>query len=212
MKPRRFPLDRQFGRTSVNSAPATRASLLLRLRDGDDQQAWIEFTSLYEPVIYAMTRRRGLQDADAREIVQEVLWSVARRIEKFDVQQGGSFRGWLSTITRNATIDRMRELSSRRETNSASGQGIAIHELVAAEPIEDEFETEHRQQLFRLAASEIRGRIDETNWTAFWRSMIEGDPIDQVAQDLNITRGAVYVARCRVIKRIRRWIEERTEA
>src|SRR5713101_315098 len=82
--------------------PATRASLLVRLRDRQDHAAWSEFVRLYAPLVYRFARRRGLQDADAADLMQEVLRSVSGAMGRLNYDPGrGSFRGWLYTITRN---------------------------------------------------------------------------------------------------------------
>ena len=73
--------------------PSTRPSLVVRIRNPRDDRAWSEFAEVYEPVIFKMATRRGIQDADAREIVQEVLMSVSAAIDRFDVAATGSFRG-----------------------------------------------------------------------------------------------------------------------
>ncbi|TWU43532.1 ECF RNA polymerase sigma factor SigW [Novipirellula aureliae] len=193
----------------MNSDPTTRPSLLVRLQNSRDEHAWAEFTAIYEPVIYRMTRRRGLQDADAREIVQEVLLSITAAIERFDVDDPGSFRGWLSRITRNATIDRLRQQSARAETIGSSGVARLLDEIVANERLEDEFENDRRRQLFRWAASEVRRRTGELNWMAFWRTSVDGCTVADVAKELGIGEGAVYVARCRILKRIRELVHNR---
>ena len=195
------------GQPELNSSPTTRRSLLARLRDTRDDAAWLEFTSIYEPVIYQMTRRRGTQDADAREVVQEVLLSVSSAITRFDLDQSGSFRGWLNRITRNATIDRIRAIASRKETLDASGVVRQLDAIIGNERIEDEFEQDRRKQLFRWAASQVRQSTGEQNWMAFWRSTVEGVQVNQVARELGMSEGAVYVARCRIIKRIREAID-----
>ncbi len=197
----------------LNSDPATRASLLVRLRNSRDEEAWSEFSSVYEPVIYRMAQRRGMQDADAREIVQEVLMSVATAIDRFDVQAVGSFRGWLSQITRNATIDRLRKLTALHETIDASGAVRRLDEQVgnehAADTLLEEFETDRRKQLFRWAASQVRHRTGEVNWMAFWKTSVDGRSVAEVATELKISEGAVYVARCRILKRIRELVHDR---
>ena len=198
----------------LNSDPATRLSLLARLRNSRDEEAWSEFTAVYEPVIYRMTQRRGLQDADAREIVQEVLMSVATAIDKFDVDAVGSFSGWLSRITRNATIDRLRKLASRHETIDASGVVRKLDEAagnghITGDELLDEFDQDRRKQLFRWAASHVRQRTGEINWMAFWKTSVDGRSIADVAAELKISEGAVYVARCRILKRIRELVHDR---
>ncbi len=194
---------------TLKSDPATRPSLLVRLRNSRDDQAWAEFTAVYEPVIYRMTKRRGLQDADSREVVQEVLMSVASAIDRFDVEAAGSFRGWLARITRNAVVDQFRTLSSR-ETATDAGE-MQRHVDKAAIDLQwiDEFDKQRREQLFRWAASEVRRKTGELNWMAFWQTSIETRSISQVATELGMSEGAVYVARCRILKRIRELVHDR---
>src|SRR5207247_9359820 len=98
----------------MQESPATRASLLVRLRDGGDAGAWQEFVHLYAPIIYGFARKRGLQDADAADLMQEVLRSVsgvAHRLE-YDPARG-TFRGWLFTVTRDKVVNFL-ESHSRR--------------------------------------------------------------------------------------------------
>ena len=110
--------------------PDTSDSLIVRLQNPADRQAWNEFASLYEPLIFRFARRSGLQDADARDITQRVLWSVARAADRW--QPGatrGRFRGWLATVTRNAVINMIsRECDVR-------GTGLsAVRELLKDTP------------------------------------------------------------------------------
>src|SRR5262249_54241147 len=99
--------------------PSTRGSLLLRLRDSQDHAAWMEFVSLYEPATYRILRRHGLQDADARDVMQDFFLTVSLNIDRWDpAKERGSFRGWLRRVARNLVINWLRS-RARRETATA---------------------------------------------------------------------------------------------
>lgn len=188
----------------------TRASLLVRLRDPADAVAWADFVSIYEPVIYRLARSRGLQDADAREVTQDVLIAVSGAIERFDLKREGRFGGWLARITRNATIDRLRH---RRERGSGRTDMVhALEQLPEAAPGDAAmFDLERRRQLFRWAARRVRPQVHEQSWQAFWMTAVEGRPAATVAAELGMTAGAVYVARCRVLARLKAIVTESDE-
>ncbi|MHC5544480.1 sigma-70 family RNA polymerase sigma factor, partial [Singulisphaera rosea] len=78
----------------MNESPATRHSLIVKLRDPADTDAWREFVALYEPLVYRLVRRNGVQDADAQDLCQEVFQALARSIDRWDPDRGG-FRSWL---------------------------------------------------------------------------------------------------------------------
>src|SRR5262245_12375128 len=91
---------------SMTLTPTTRPSLLFRLRNPQDHEAWLEFVGLYEPVIYRLLRRNGLQDADAREVMQELFLTISRSIDRWDPsRERGTFRGWLRRVARNLMIN-----------------------------------------------------------------------------------------------------------
>src|SRR5713101_4906191 len=107
----------------MQESPATRASLLVRLRDGGDAGAWREFVHLYAPIIYGYARKRGLQDADAADLMQEVFRSVAGAAGRLNYDPSrGSFRSWLYTVTRNKLYS---FLNGRRRQVLGSGDSDA---------------------------------------------------------------------------------------
>jgi RNA polymerase sigma-70 factor (ECF subfamily) len=194
--------------------PATRRSLILKLRDPADHAAWCEFVALYQPLIYRLARRKGLQDADARDLCQEVFRAVARAIERWDLDPArGSFRGWLSRIARNLLINFL----TRRPYRLRGSGSTSVQELLEAQPAEDPsatalYEAEYRRRLFRWAADEVRAQFAPTTWRAFWQTAVEGRPPTAVAAELGLSVGAVYIARSRVLARLRRQVEQHGEA
>src|SRR6478735_7881689 len=118
----------------MTSSPTTRASLLLRLRDSQDHAAWVEFVALYEPVTYRILRRHGLQDADAREIMQELFLAVSRNIDRWDPsKERGSFRGWLWRVARNLVINWLKRRERHAKAIGGPDLQVMLDMLPAAE-------------------------------------------------------------------------------
>jgi RNA polymerase sigma-70 factor (ECF subfamily) len=191
--------------------PTTRASLLLRLRDPQDHEAWQEFVTLYEPLLYRLLRRYGLQDADAREVMQEFFLAVGRSIDRWEpTKERGSFRGWLRRVVRNLAINWLK--SRQRGTVASGGSEMqAMLELLPAAgwPETLEFDLELRRALFHRAADLVRAEVHEPTWQAFWETAVVGTSTTDAAQKLGMTSGAIRVAKCRVLARlqaiIRQW-------
>ena len=194
----------------MSEAPTTRLSLLVRLRDAQDEQAWAEFVEIYHPLVYKLARQRGLQDADAADLAQEVFRAVAVAVSRYDPDPAkGSFRGWLSTIARNLIVNLLR---AQRRQFQGSGETNII-ELLEAQPAPEceesvLFDTEHRRCLLAWAADRVRDEFAESAWQAFWQTAVEGKGPKDVARELNLSPGAVYVAKSRVIARLREKIQE----
>ncbi len=193
--------------------PITRHSLVLRLRDLDDRAAWEEFVALYEPLVYRLARAKGLQDADARDLCQEVFRAVASAIERWDPDPAkGRFRAWLFRIARNLVVN---FLTAQGRHARGSGR-TSIHELLEAAPVRDpeahaEFAREFRRRAFRWAADRVKPEFSESTWLAFWRTGVENRPVATVAGELGLSEGAVYVARSRVLARLRDCVEQLSE-
>lgn len=171
--------------------------------------AWSEFLELYEPVIFRIAKRRNLQDADAREIVQEVLLRVTRAIERFDPDGKGTFRGWLSQTTRRVAVDRFRRLAGRETAVGGVTDWIGSVRSPEHQELESVFDLEHRRQLFHCAAQAVRPQVSQSSWQAFWRTAVDGQSVAEVATALSLSDGAIYIAKCRVLKRIRDFIQQR---
>jgi RNA polymerase sigma-70 factor (ECF subfamily) len=189
--------------------PLTRVTLLNRLKDGADADAWHEFVHLYGPVVYGFARKRGLQDADAADLMQEVLRSVARNAERMEYDpKRGTFRGWLYTVTRNKIYN---FLNGQRNRPRGSGDSAAQERLDAiadrSDDRDDDWELEYQRQLSARAMEMVKGEFQPNTWQAFWRTAVEGRPAQEVGGELKMTPGAVYVAKSRVLARLREEVQ-----
>ena len=190
----------------MSSFPDTRASLIVKIADAQNAQAWEEFARLYQPVVYRLARRRGFQHADAEELVQEVMLAVARAVEGWDPDVArGRFRDWLHRIARNLMIN---FLTRRKHqvwgTGNTDAQRMLEAECDADSAVTQMFEVEYRREAFRVAARRVQGVVKESTWQAFWLSTIDDLPAGEVARQLGMSVGSVYIARSRVMARLRR--------
>lgn len=188
---------------------STRYSLLLRIADAGDHAAWSEFLAVYEPLVYSLGRRRGLQDADARDLCQEVFRSVATAARRFDPSpEKGSFRAWLFTIARNL----LSNLARRERAMPRASGGSDFLRLLDAQPAADEhsqhIERDYQRRVLQFAAESIEPEFEPRSWQAFWRTAVESQLVAHVARDLAMSPGAVYIARCRVLARLKSRVAE----
>lgn len=190
----------------------TRPSLLIRLRNQRDSDAWSNFAEVYGPMVYAFARRQGHQDADAADLVQDVLREVSRSIPKFDYDPAlGKFRSWLYTIARRAMGRNVQRARTRGTGDSAT---IELLENVANSNDDSEavWQRLYHQQLLHWAADQIRDDFKESTWEAFWQTAVEERSPSDVAAGLQISVGNVYVARNRVMKKLSQKIREIDES
>jgi RNA polymerase sigma factor (sigma-70 family) len=199
-----------FGKpgATMNQAPITRPSLLVRLREPANHAAWAEFVNLYTPLVHGFCRQRGLQEADAADVAQEVLMAVARTMKRFEYQPSkGTFRSWLFTVTRNKFNN---FLAKRRRQPLGSGDTV-VQQFIEAQPCpetEAAWDRQYHQRLFDWACQQVRREFQETTWQAFWRTAVEDHPGHAVAQGLGLSVGAVYIAKSRVLARLREKTQE----
>lgn len=191
----------------MEQSPQTRPSLLLRIRDFRDEDAWNQFIELYAPLIYGYLRKRNIQDADAGDLTQDVLSSVTSTANDFTYDpQRGSFRGWLLTVTRN----KMLNFVSRKKAQAGSGDsGVqrAIEEMTAEEDDRSQWDLEYERRLFEWAAEKARSEFRDSTWQAFWLTAVDNQSASAVAEKLDLSVGAVYVAKSRVTARLRQFID-----
>jgi RNA polymerase sigma-70 factor (ECF subfamily) len=184
---------------------STSTSLLQRLRRPDQEQAWARFVDLYTPLLLAWARKAGLSPDDAADHVQEVFAHLVRKLPEFQYDpQKGSFRGWLRMILVNKLRDRMR----RQQPVVGQADGAALAGLIDAASSEPLTEQEHNQYLVRRALELMRTEFEATTWQACWEFVANDRPAAEVASQLGITENAVYIAKLRVLRRLRQELTE----
>ena len=193
--------------SSAEDVPATRPSLLVRIRDLKDEEAWRQFVGLYTPLVYRYARKRGLQDADAADLAQDVLRAVATGGINYDPQRG-RFRAWLYGLARHKLCDFL-----AAQDRACRGTGDTPAQLRLAEEPAPAQETalwdlEYERRLFEWAAEQVRGEFRDQTWQAFWQTAVHGKQAKDTAEALGMTLGAVYIAKSRVLARLRKEIQQ----
>ena len=194
----------------MGDAPLTRPSLLLRVRDPADRDAWREFVALYGPLVYQFARKCGLQDADAADVTQNVLQALTGAVQRLDYdRRRGSFRGWLFGVVRNQLCN----YQTRQGPTTPRGSGdTGVQELLEQQPEREHdeealWEEAYERRLFEWAAERVRADFAEATWQAFWQTAVEGKGAKETARALGMTVGAVYTAKSRVLDRVKRAIQ-----
>jgi RNA polymerase sigma-70 factor (ECF subfamily) len=193
----------------VRNDPATRPSLLLRIRDPQDHLSWATFVETYGPLVYRYIRRRGLQEADAAEVMQEVLMQVSQSIAKFDYDvRRGQFRGWLGALT-HSKICAFQRGALRNPARAGSNEKML--DSVTSQNWQTAWDEQFSQHILGLALERIRSHFKDRTWRAFELSWLKGRSADEVAEELGCDVDFVYVARSRVLKRLRAQVQELAE-
>jgi RNA polymerase sigma-70 factor (ECF subfamily) len=178
---------------------STSASLLQRLRQTAAAEAWTRFVKLYTPLLFFWARRLGLSHQDAADLVQEVFATLVLKLPGFEYDRDKGFRNWLRTVLVNKWRD-----GCRRKIAAAGGQGDAALAEVAAPDDPDAFgEAEYRRHLVQRALELMQAEFPERMWKACWEHVVNDRPAIDVAAELGIAVGTVYVAKSRVLSRLR---------
>jgi RNA polymerase sigma-70 factor (ECF subfamily) len=197
---------KDLGVNAFEESVATSLSLLDRVRSRD-QTAWEKLVELYAPLVYRWCLRFGLQHADAADVGQEVFTAVARKIRDFRRDRAGdSFRGWLFAITRN----KVRDLKPAPGTTGAGGSDIQRQmEQLACEREADsdsqllESQPDEEKLLLQRALAFVREEFEPQTWNAFWKVFVDDMPVSDVAEELAMSKNAVYVAKSKILRRLK---------
>jgi RNA polymerase sigma-70 factor (ECF subfamily) len=176
----------------------TSGTLLDRLRNGLDDRAWQNLVHLYTPILYRWAVRAGENEHDAADLVQDVFAVLVDALPEFRRERKGAFRCWLRTITMNKLRDRRRRQNTIRMEQMSADQ--VPHWPDGAEAF---WEQEYSKTIGRRALELMRTDFSPTTWKACWEFVANGRSAAAVAQELGISERAVYLAKFRVISRLR---------
>jgi RNA polymerase sigma-70 factor (ECF subfamily) len=174
----------------------TQPSLLLRLRQPEDTQAWERFVGLYTPLLFFWARRVNLPMDDARDLVQDVFAVLLENMADFEYDQSKSFRSWLRGVTMNMWKERLR----KKKPQLRGDQAFA--EIPVAEA-EQEWDAEYQSQVLHRALEIMKTDFEPKTWKACWEHIVEGRSARDIAAELGLTENAVYLAKGRVLRRLR---------
>ena len=209
-KPKPYGMRRLL---AVNDLPETRESLLLQIRSRDNKEAWEEFVEIYRPVVYGVAVSRGLQHADALDLVQTVFVSVANSISRWEkTNENSRFRNWLLKVAKNATLN---ALTRRPPDQAIGGDGLpqnALEQPYMDSSSEQALDLEYRRQIYLRAAEQVRARVSDENWNAFKLTAIEGVSIEEAAQELGKSVGSIYATRSRIMKQLSKIVSSLEES
>jgi RNA polymerase sigma-70 factor (ECF subfamily) len=181
----------------VTDLPRTRLSLLVRLRDSADAEAWHTFVEVYAPAVFAFARRNGLQAADASDVTQEVCRKVSQAMRSFQYDPDrGRFRAWLFSVVRN-------QLRMFRRTQARRPPGSPLVADVPDDSAAETWDLECRRRLFAWACQRVKPGVSPATWVAFWRTAVDGASGESAANETGLSPAAVYLAKSRVLAKLR---------
>jgi RNA polymerase sigma-70 factor (ECF subfamily) len=175
----------------------TPPSLLERLRQAPERDAWGRFVEMYTPLFFAWARRLGLDGHDAADLVQDLFAVLVEQLPQFEYDGRKSFRAWLKTVL----LNRWRNHRRRRVPDPAGPGGLA--DVAGPEDVPELEEAEYRQHLVRRALAVMQAEFEPATWKACWEFVVCDRPAAEVARELGISVNAVYLAKGRVLRRLR---------
>jgi RNA polymerase sigma factor (sigma-70 family) len=182
--------------------PTTRVTLLSQIQDGKNHTAWQTFVDLYSPLILQYCLKRGLQDADARDVVQDVFVRLSRAIRNFEYSpEKGRFRSWLGLMTHQQII-RYWSKDKRILRGIGGGIGDQLCESMEGE-VDPVWVDTFNAYIYRLAWENIRGEFDEASWRMFELVWEGGRTPQDASREIGCSPQAVYQAKFRVMQRLR---------
>jgi len=172
------------------------------LRNDVDEKAWGRFVDLYTPLLFAWARRSGESEQDAADLVQDVFVTLVQTLPTFEYRRTGKFRGWLRTLLLNKLRDR-----KRREVRLEKAFEHVHRDIELPDVSEVFWEAEYQQELARQAMRLMQAEFAPTTWQSFWEMVVAQRSGAEVARQLGLSENAVYIAKCRVLRKLRQELD-----
>jgi RNA polymerase sigma-70 factor, ECF subfamily len=181
----------------------TPVSLLEQLRQPNHPVAWERFVLLYTPLLSHWVRRLGLEGQDAADLIQDVFTLLVQKLPDFRYDPDKRFSGWLWTVTLNRWREKQR---CDRRSNSNTDPDV-LTQISVPDSAETFVEEEYRQYLTRRALVLMQAEFQPATWKAFWECVVNERSASEVGLELGLTENAVYLAKGRVLRRLRLELE-----
>ncbi len=189
-----------------NDLIPTRLSLLTRLKDWNDQEGWRDFFDTYWRLIYSFAIKKGLNDSEAQDVVQETVFSVLKNLPNFDSHKA-PFKIWLLHLTEWRVTDQLRRRSRSNQPLRRDDEKTGTAERVPdprGQSIEHVWNEEYEANLMAAAIERVKRKVDAKQYQVFDLYVLKNWPVRRVARALNINAGKVYLAKHRISRLIRK--------
>ena len=197
--------------TPNRRTPVTRKSLLVRLKNWHDEQSWAEFAKIYERLIFDTALRAGLGNEEAKEVVQETLLTVAKKMAGFNYDPRlGSFKNWLMQITRRRIVDQFRKRKPETSHSMSGGPRIDVEQLSdsSMSRLETLWNEEWNNARLDLARAVVKRKVGARQYQMFDLYVLSGKSLKEVTRSLRVNPAQVYMAKYRITRMLKKELKE----
>lgn len=198
------------GENRTNTSQKTSLSLLARLRE-NDEDAWKRLAQLYQPLVLHWVKRRGVQESDSDDVVQEVFHAASQSLQHFRKERPeDTFRGWIRGIVNHQVLMHFRKTGKQPQASGGTEAMLFIHNVAEhqSDPGLDEDSAVMLNDLYHRALELVRKEFEEVTWRAFWRVVIDGQQPALVAEEMGVSPSAIRQAKSRILRRLKQEIGE----
>lgn len=185
----------------------TRKSLIIRLKNEQNESAWRDFVCTYEAFLNRLVSRHGVPQRHIPDVTQQILMVIAKSVDGWqDDGNPASFRRWLGSVSRNVVLRFMTR--ERKQAGGVGGSDVLTALGAVESPPDQEQIQRYRYELILWAAEQVRHDFLDSSWRAFWFTVIEQRSVEEVARELGVSPGSIYMSRSRIMSRIREKVAE----